>query len=124
MHQSMGKVSIGGKQQKPCGVEVEATDRNPPSGLESWQSVKHTWPTFWIIPAADFTRGFVVKNCARLFRCLRIFRNVRSIDCNTAALIDLEAERCRLAIDRHPARTNPVLNFAPRPSACPRKVLL
>jgi hypothetical protein len=67
MHQSMGKISIGGKQQKSCGVEVEATDRDPPSSLESWQSVKHTWPAFRIIPAADFTRGLVVKNCASLF---------------------------------------------------------
>ena len=62
MHQGVGQLAIGRKDEQACCRQIQATNRNPASALETRQSVEYEFAAISIFPRRNLVARLVVDD--------------------------------------------------------------
>ena len=65
MHHAVGQVAVVGDDQQATGIEVEATDGDPATGLEARQLVEHAGTAFRIVARDDLALRLMIDEHTR-----------------------------------------------------------
>ena len=116
VHQAVGQVARGRKQQQALGIEVEPAHRQPLARLHRRQTVEHRWPAIRIVMTDDLASRLMVHQHARRLLADAALDQF-TIDPHMVGRQDALANMGRLAIHRDPAGHDQVFHVAARTEA-------
>src|SRR5581483_33597 len=113
MREMQGKIAVVGQEQKPTGVNIQASDRiDAQTAQFRWQQIKHGWSPLRIMGGTDVASRLMQQDIHQLFDelyRLPIDRDAVLMGIDTRAL-----RRHDLAVDAHAPGLNQQFGMAAR----------
>ena len=120
VHQTIREFAIRGKQQKPTGVNIQTSNRNPAPVFNRRKAVEDSRPSLGIFASTNLILGLIIKNHTTLMIRFQLGCDLFPVDDNFIVFVYAVSDLGSNSVDLNPPFFDPRLGLAPRGKSCAR----